>query len=74
MDLAFFMMCSPLDGATTFFFLTENKIRKKTLGATPKRKKWSMKTKSGSGGQVTYWEDTVTSHSTPLNPLKTSFY
>ena len=41
-----------------FFFLRENKIRKKTLNVTSNRKNKFVKTESRSGGQVTYWEGT----------------
>ena len=53
-----------------FYFLRENKIKKKTLNVTHNRKSKSMKTKSKSRGQVTYWEDTVKSCSTPFKPQK----
>ena len=49
-------------------FLRENKIRKKTLSVTLKRKRWFVKTKSGFEGQVIYWEGMTTSRSTPLSP------
>ena len=59
-------------GVATYFyyFLRENKIRKKTLNVTPNRKSKSVKTEVRFGGQVTYWEGTVKIHSTPLSPLK----
>ena len=43
-----------------FYFWRVNKIRKKTLSATPLFwKRWSTKNRIGFGGQVTYREGTV---------------
>ena len=49
------------------FFYRENKIRKKTLCNSLFGKDMSVKTESRFGGQVTYWEGTVVSRSTPLS-------
>ena len=37
-------------------------------------KDMSVKTESGFGGQVTYWEDTVVSRNTSLSPYTYDFY
>ena len=52
-----------------FYFKRENKIRKKNSKYDFLWKKAGMgKIESRSRGQVTFQEDTVASHSTPLNP------
>ena len=57
-----------------FIFKRENKIRKKTLYDSLFGKDMLAKTEFGSEGQVTYWEGTVVSCITPLNPYTYDLY
>ena len=62
-----FSRAFPLDVTYFSFFKMENKIRKKTLYNFLFGEDMLEKTESKSEGQVTYQEDMVVSHSTPLS-------
>ena len=65
-----------LESPLIFILFLKGKIKweKKTLSVTLEEKTGLWKTKFGSKGQVTHWEGTVVSRSTPLSPYTYGLY